>query len=90
MKSYCLKPKRYLILSFTIGGAHVAKITTPKGGAIYVIMVSANKLEPYAYIRYVLEHIGSAKTLEEVEALLPWNAPLEKNLKIASAYGKDK
>ncbi len=50
----------------------------------------ANQLEPYAYIRYVLEHMGSAETLEEVEALLPWNVPLEKNSRIASDYGKDK
>ncbi|MVF14797.1 IS66 family transposase [Ketobacter sp. MCCC 1A13808] len=50
----------------------------------------ASQLEPYAYIRYVLEHIGSAETLEEVEALLPWNVPLEKNSKIATDYGKNK
>ena len=33
----------------------------------------ANGLEPYAYLNHVLGHIGSADTLEKLEALLPWN-----------------
>ena len=37
----------------------------------------ANHMEPYAYISYVLENIGGAKNLEDLEALLPWNAPKE-------------
>lgn len=36
----------------------------------------ANNLEPYAYIKYVLDRIGAADTLEAIEALLPWNVPL--------------
>lgn len=36
----------------------------------------ANNLEPYAYIKYVLDRIGDADTLEKIEALLPWNVPL--------------
>ena len=35
----------------------------------------ANDLEPYAYILHMLNHIGSADTLEKIEALLPWNVP---------------
>ena len=45
----------------------------------------ANKLEPYAYIKYLLDHIGEADTLEKLEALLPWNIPMEtfeKNVKV--------
>lgn len=34
----------------------------------------ANGLEPYAYLRHVLERIGAADTVEKFEALLPWNA----------------
>lgn len=34
----------------------------------------ANGLEPSAYIRHVLEHIGAADTVEKLEALLPWYA----------------
>ena len=47
----------------------------------------ANQLEPYAYIRYVLERIGAADTVEKLEALLPWNLPLESISKNAPAYG---
>ncbi len=37
----------------------------------------ANGLEPYAYILYVLNHIGDADTLEKIETLLPWNVVLD-------------
>jgi hypothetical protein len=33
----------------------------------------ANGLQPYDYLRHVLEHIGAADTLEKTEVLLPWN-----------------
>jgi transposase len=45
----------------------------------------ANNLEPYAYIKYVLDRIGEADTLESIEALLPWNVStdlLEKNVAV--------
>lgn len=38
----------------------------------------ANRLEPSAYIQYVLEHIATADTLEKLECLLPWNVPLKR------------
>jgi len=38
----------------------------------------ANGLEPSAYIKYVLEHIATADTLEKLESLLPWNVPLKR------------
>ena len=38
----------------------------------------ANHLEPYAYIKYLLDHIADADTVEKLEALLPWNVPMEK------------
>ena len=50
----------------------------------------ANDLEPYAYIRYVLEHVGAADTLEKWEALLPWNVPLEKFSKKVPQAGEGK
>ena len=37
----------------------------------------ANQLEPYSYIKYLLDHIGAADTLDKLEALLPWNVPKE-------------
>ena len=33
----------------------------------------ANGLEPYAWLRRVIRELPAAKTVEEVEALLPWN-----------------
>lgn len=38
----------------------------------------ANGLEPYAYIRQVLENIGAADTVEKLEVLLPWNVKADK------------
>jgi len=33
----------------------------------------ANKLEPYAYLRYIFDRLPTATLLEDYEALLPWN-----------------
>jgi transposase len=33
----------------------------------------ANDIEPYAYLKYVFEHLPAASTVEQVEELLPWN-----------------
>jgi len=46
----------------------------------------ANELEPSAYINYVLAQIGEANTLEKLEALLPWNVPLEPIVKKVPQY----
>ena len=57
---------------------------TPRGArasaTCYSLIETAksNQLEPYAYIHYVLQHIGDADTVEKFEALLPWNVPLKK------------
>ncbi len=48
----------------------------------------ANQLDPYAYIDYVLNHIGAADTLEKIEALLPWNVPLEKFQKNVGVFSE--
>jgi len=37
----------------------------------------ANGLEPYAYLRHVLTWLPRAKSLDDIEALLPWNVPRE-------------
>ena len=36
----------------------------------------ANGLEPYTWLRRVLRDLPAAKTVEEVEALLPWSLRL--------------
>jgi hypothetical protein len=33
----------------------------------------ANGLEPYAYLRHLFEHLPQATTVEDLEAVLPWN-----------------
>ncbi len=65
---------------------------TPQGArasaACYSLIetAKANGLEPYAYIKYLLDHIGGADTLDKLEALLPWNAPSEKFEKNAKVF----
>ena len=52
---------------------------TPAGAnasaVIYSLMqtVKANGHEPYAWLRRVIRELPATKTVEEVEALLPWN-----------------
>jgi hypothetical protein len=35
----------------------------------------ANGQEPYAWLRYILERLPLANSIEDFEALLPWNCP---------------
>jgi transposase len=37
----------------------------------------ANELEPYAYLRRLFAELPTAQTLEQIEALLPWNRELK-------------
>jgi len=52
---------------------------TPRGArasaSCYSLVETAksNGLEPYEYLRQVLQHIAAADTVEKLEALLPWN-----------------
>jgi transposase len=56
------------LFSDTVAGAKAS--TT-----IYSVIetVKANKIEPYWYLRQVLEALPKATTADEIEALLPWN-----------------
>ncbi len=69
---------------------------TPQGArasaACYSLIetAKANGLEPYAYIKYLLDHIGDADTLNKLDALLPWNAPSEKLEKNTKAFNRVK
>ncbi len=38
-----------------------------------VMTCRVNDIEPYAYLNYLFEHLPAASTVEQVEALLPWN-----------------
>jgi hypothetical protein len=41
-----------------------------------VMTARANSIEPYAYLNHLLEELPKAATLEQLEALLPWNTTL--------------
>lgn len=64
---------------FAVGRRNWLFADTPRGAkasaSCYTLVetAKANGLEPYDYVRYVLQHIGDAQTLEDLEALLPWN-----------------
>lgn len=38
----------------------------------------ANGINPYAYLKHVFTELPKAKTVEDLEALLPWNVAAEK------------
>ena len=56
------------LFSDTPAGAHASAV-------IYSLVqtAKANALEPYTWLRQVLRDLPAARTVEEVEALLPWN-----------------
>ncbi len=72
------------IRPFAVGRRNWLFADTPRGAkasaTVYSLIetAKANGLEPFAYIHPVLQHIGGASTVEEIEALLPWNVTLSK------------
>ena len=56
------------LFSDTPAGAHASAV-------IYSLVetAKANGLEPYTWLRRVMRSLPLAKTVDEVEALLPWN-----------------
>jgi hypothetical protein len=67
------------IKPFVIGRKAWLFSDTPKGAAasaqIYSLVetAKANGQEPYTWLRHVLERLPQAESVEDVEALLPWN-----------------
>ena len=67
------------IRPFVIGRKNFLFGGTPEGAAASALFYSlietakANKLEPYAYLRFIFDKLPTATTLEDYEALLPWN-----------------
>lgn len=45
----------------------------------------ANGVEPYAYLRHVFDRIPAAQTLEDFEALLPWNLNRDKQPQVKAS-----
>ncbi len=71
------------IRPFVIGRKNFLFSGTPKGAEASALLYSlvetakANKLEPYAYLRYIFDKLPTASSLEDYEALLPWNVTPE-------------
>jgi len=67
IRPFVLGRKAWLF-SDTPAGAHASAV-------IYSVLetAKANGLEPYTWLRRILRDLPAAKTVEEVEALLPWN-----------------
>jgi hypothetical protein len=59
------------LFSDTPAGAHASAV-------LYSLIQTAtlNGVEPYAWIRYVLEELPLAKSVDDYDALLPWNVHL--------------
>jgi len=80
------------IRPFAIGRKAWLFSDTPQGAhasaTCYSLIESAkaNQLEPYGYIKYLLDHIGAADTLEKLEALLPWQVPMAAFTKKVNAF----
>ncbi|NYT58217.1 IS66 family transposase [Alcaligenaceae bacterium] len=60
--------RRGWMFADTPGGAHASAV-------VYSLVetAKANGHEPYTWLKYVLERLPLAKTVEDIEALLPWN-----------------
>lgn len=72
------------IRPFVVGRKNWLFSGTPEGAEASALLYSlietakANKLEPYAYLRYIFEMLPlAAASLEDYEALLPWNVTAE-------------
>ncbi len=67
------------IRPFVIGRKAWLFSDTPAGANASAIIYSlvetakANGIEPYTWLRHVLEHLPAASTVNEIEKLLPWN-----------------
>jgi transposase len=67
------------IRPFVVGRKAWLFSDTPAGANASAIIYSmvetakANGLDPYAWLRRIMRDLPSARTVEEVEALLPWN-----------------
>lgn len=71
IKPFVIGRKNWLFAD-SVGGMHAST-------NIYSLIetAKANGLEPYAYLRYLLTHIPNAHTLDQLEALLPYNLKTE-------------
>jgi transposase len=75
-------PVENAIRPFAIGRKNWLFSDSQKGAKASAMLYSmietakANDLEPYAYLKTVFTKLPQAKSLEDIEALLPWNVDL--------------
>ena len=78
------------IQPFVVGRKKRLFSGTPEGAEVSALLYSlietarANKLEPYAYLRFIFEKLPMAELLQDCEALLTWNLS-PKHLEIQKA-----
>jgi len=60
------------LFSDTTKGAHASSVHYS-----LIETAKANNLEPHAYLTQVLKKLPYAESVEELEALLPWNIEIE-------------
>lgn len=71
------------IRPFAIARKNFLFYDTPKGASasanLYSLIMTAKShgLNPFYYLAYVFKHLPEAKTVEDVEKLLPWNVDSE-------------
>jgi transposase len=55
-------------------GGRATQESKPSANLYSLIMTAKyNHLDPYYYLAYVFKYLPRAKTVEEIEKLLPWN-----------------
>lgn len=72
-------PAENAIRPFVLGRKNWLFAGTPQGAEASAMLFSlietarANNCEPYSYLRHIFAHLPNAQSLEDYEALLPWN-----------------
>ena len=67
IKQYALGRKLWMFCYDKVGAQASANLFS------LVMTARANEVEPFEYLSEVFERLPSATTVEEIEALLPWN-----------------
>jgi len=67
IKHYAIGRKAWLFSYDAVGAQGSANLFS------LVMTARANEVEPYAYLNYLFEYLPAAGTVEQIEALLPWN-----------------
>lgn len=67
IKHYATGRKGWLFAYDAVGAQASANLYS------LVMTCRANAVEPYAYLHYLFDHLPRATTVDQIEALLPWN-----------------